>query len=124
MKCGALSVSRRGDVVVVILKSGTDAVIVRNGRAEAVPGPLARRDWLSFKDGRAVAVSADGSRVATVSPSGEVNEVTGGKRRQLGTVEGADTVIWPTEDRLVALGPRVVAVIEPGRGVVLNSRLR
>lgn len=121
--CGALSVSRRGDVVVVILPNGTDAVLVRNGRPEPVPGPLARRDWLTFNDGRAVAVSPDGSRVATVSPAGEVVEVTAGKRTRLGVVEGADTVIWPTDDRVVALGQRVVGVIEPGRGVVLTSRL-
>lgn len=121
--CGALSVSRRGDVVVVILSSGTEAVIVRDGRLEAVPGPLARRDWLAFNDGRAVALSPDGSRVATISPSGDVVEVAGGKRTRLGVVEGADTVVWPGDGRVVALGQRVVAVIEPGRGVVLTSRL-
>ncbi|MBM4782915.1 MAG: hypothetical protein GQE15_34995 [Archangiaceae bacterium] len=121
--CGALSVSRRGDVVVVILPNGTEAVLVREGRLEPVPGPLARRDWLAFNDGRAVAVSPDGARVATVSPAGEVVEVTAGKQSRLGVVEGADTVIWPSEGRVVALGQRVVGVIEPGRGVVLTSRL-
>lgn len=123
IKAGALSVSRRGDVVVVILPSHSDAVIVRNGRPEPVPGPLARRDWLGFNDGRAVAVSPDGARIATVSPAGAVFEVTGGRVSQLGTVDGADTVSWPVDHRVVALGPRVVGVIEPGRGVVLTSRL-
>lgn len=128
--CGALSVSRRGDVVVVLLPNGTEAVLVRNGRAEPVPGPLARRDWLTFNDGRAVAVSPDGSRTVTVNPAGEVFEVNPAtlvervaRRTLLGVVEGADTVIWPTDDRVVALGQRVVGVIEPGRGVVLTSRL-
>ena len=120
----------RGDVVVVILPNGTEAVLVRNGRAEPVPGPLARRDWLTFNDGRAVAVSPDGSRTVTVNPAGEVFEVNPAtlvervaRRTLLGVVEGADTVIWPTDDRVVALGQRVVGVINPGRGVVLTSRL-
>lgn len=45
------------------------------------------------------------------------------RRDWLALSEGADTVLWAADDRVVALGQCVVSVIEPGKGVVLTSRL-
>lgn len=122
LSCEALSLSPRGDVVVAILSDRRSAAIVRRGQPEPVPGPLAAFEWLDFPDGRAVATNPEGTRTAALTAAGEIFEL--GKRpRRLGVVRGASALAWPRDETVVAIGPRVVARLDPATGVKRESRL-
>jgi hypothetical protein len=131
----SLSFNTAGDALVVLHKASggapTQASVLRAGKLTSLAGALAKYDWMSFADGIPVAVSptAANARVATVSPEGHIDDWALGAStptRRLGSIAGATSLLWPTEDRLLALGPKVVAVLDPtarGASVRLERRL-
>lgn len=123
LSCVAVGAPVRGDAVMVRSRTPREAAVVRQGRIEPIRSPVADAEWMTFADGLPVALSPDATRAAAISPEGEVFEASLMVRRPLGMVTGAQAVTWPRADRLVVLGPRVVAVIEPRAGVRLLSRL-
>ena len=123
LSCEAVSLSPRRDVVVAIRSDRRSAVLVRQGQPELVPGPLAPFEWLDLPDGRAVTTNVEGTRVATLTAAGEILEL-GRRPRLLGVVPGASALAWPRDETLVAIGPRVVARLDPATGAKRESRLR
>ncbi len=109
-----------------VRERGGGATVRENGRTVGViPGPLERMDWLGFADGVPVALSPDGREAIAIRPGGALERwsVSSSPARlaSLPTIGGAHGVLWPSRDRVIAIGPRVLAFIDVRTGRVRSQ---
>jgi hypothetical protein len=86
-----------------------------------IAGPLEVADWQRFADGAPLAFSPDGRSALLLRPRGVLERGTLEPRPSfaaLATIEGAQGVLWPLPDIVIAIGPRVLAFIDAARGSI------
>ena len=103
------------------------ATIFEAGRSiGTIPGPLAPSDWQQFADGVPFALSPDGRHALVLRPGGEFErwdvDPAPILRSRLATIEGALAVVWPVDDVVIAIGPRVLVFLHAdGRPIARHA---